>query len=177
MVTQLPAPVSDITAPSSYDLEGVVQVFTCLQRHFFTPVMAQALRVASQGNRVIISQLLKGGIQTGVEHPVQLGQHLTWLRPALARSLGVGDEITPEETKAVRLLWQHVQTMVQQGSYRLLVLDEVSLAIQMGLIQEAEIVEFLQTRPRTLDVILTGPGMPESVLAMADQITQLRRLV
>jgi len=131
---------------------------------YAVPDRIQALRVAGQGSGVIICQLLKGGIQTGVEHPVQLGQHLTWFRPALGRSLGVGDDLAAEDITAVRSLWQHVQTLVQEGSYRLLVLDELSLAIQMELLQEAEVLDFLQSRPRTLDVILTGSAMPESVL-------------
>ncbi|XFA73384.1 P-loop NTPase family protein [Thermosynechococcaceae cyanobacterium Okahandja] len=177
MVAQLSVPVSEPTALSSYGVEGVVQVVTCPQRHFLTTVMAQALRLAGQGSGVIILQLLKGGIQMGAAHPVQLGQHLTWFRPALARSLGVEAPITPEEAAAVRELWQHVRTIVQQGSYRLLVLDELSLAIQLGLVEEADVLDFLEHRPRTLDVILTGPEMPESLLAIADQITQLRRLI
>ncbi len=175
MVAQLSAPASELTPVSSYGIEGVVQVVTSGQRHFFTTVMAQALRVAGQGNGVIIAQLLKGGIHMGVNHPVQLGQHLTWFRPDLGRSLG--DPITAEERQAVRTLWHHVQALVHEGTYRLVVLDEVSLAIPLGLLEEAEVLDFLHSRPRTLDVILTGPEMPESLLAIADQITQLRRLV
>lgn len=64
-----------------------------------------------------------------------------------------------------------------KGEYRLVVLDEVSVAIQLGVLSEAEVLNFLENRPRTLDVILTGPEMPESLLAIADQITQLRRLI
>lgn len=77
----------------------------------------------------------------------------------------------------MRELWQHLQTTVQGGQHRLVVLDEVSVAIQLEVLTEAEVLDFLQNRPRTLDVMLTGPEMPESLLAIADQITQLRRLI
>lgn len=177
MVAQLAVSVSEAGLPVTYGIEGVVQVFTCPQRHFFTTVMAQALRVAAQGNGVMILQFLKGGIQTGVEHPIQLGQHLTWWRPALQRCLGQGDAITAQEKAAVRELWQHLQTTVQDGQYRLVVLDEVSVAIQLGVLSEAEVLDFLKNRPRTLDVMLTGPEMPASLLAIADQVTELRRLI
>ncbi|BCX12879.1 MAG: cob(I)yrinic acid a,c-diamide adenosyltransferase [Thermosynechococcus sp.] len=177
MVAQLSVSASEASLPLAYGIEGVVQVFTCPQRHFFTTVMAQALRVAAQGSGVMIVQFLKGGIQTGVEHPIQLGQHLTWWRPALQRCLGQGDSITPQEKAAVRELWQHLQAKVQEGQHRLVVLDEVSVAMQLGLLTEGEVLDFLKSRPRTLDVMLTGPEMPESLLAIADQITQLRRLI
>ena len=38
-----------------------------------------------------------------------------------------------------------------------------------------EVIEVLSRRPPHLDVILTGPCMPPALLAMADQVTQLRR--
>ncbi|MFN4279659.1 P-loop NTPase family protein [Thermosynechococcus sp.] len=177
MVAQLSVSVSEASLSPTYDIEGLVQVFTCPQRHFFTTVMAQALRVAAQGSGVLIVQFLKGGIQTGVEHPIQLGQHLTWWRPALQRCLGDSQTITPEEQAAVRRLWEHLQVTVQGGAYRLVVLDEVSLAIQLGLVSEAEVLNFLKNRPRPLDVVLTGPEMPPSLLAIADQVTELRRLI
>jgi len=34
---------------------------------------------------------------------------------------------------------------------------------------------FLKQRPRQVDVILTGPEMPQAILDVADQITELRR--
>ncbi|HIK26097.1 MAG: P-loop NTPase family protein [Thermosynechococcus sp. Uc] len=177
MVAQLSVSVSEASLPLTYGIEGVVQVFTCPQRHFFTTVMAQALRVAAQGSGVLVVQFLKGGIQTGIEHPIQLGQHLTWWRPAFQRCLGDAQTITPEEQAAVRQLWEHLQVTVQGGQYRLVVLDEVSVAVQLGLLSEAEVLNFLEHRPRTLDVILTGPEMPASLLAIADQVTELRRLI
>jgi cob(I)alamin adenosyltransferase len=57
----------------------------------------------------------------------------------------------------------------------LVVLDELSIAINFGLIPEAEVLSFLNKRPRHIDLILTGPDMPRSILEISDQITELRR--
>ena len=155
-------------------IEGSIQVFTCSYRSFFTAVMAQALRVAGQGNPVLVVQFLKGGIGQGIENPVQLSQHLDWIRCDLPRCIDT-PQLEPEEQAALLALWQHTQTVVMQGRYSFVVLDELSLAIDLGLIPEAEVVALLKNRPPHIDVILTGPAMPDSVLEMADQITELRR--
>jgi cob(I)alamin adenosyltransferase len=65
--------------------------------------------------------------------------------------------------------------VVARNQYCLVVLDELSLAINLGLIPEAEVLDFLQNRPAQVDVILTGPEMPQAILDIADQITELRR--
>ena len=48
-------------------------------------------------------------------------------------------------------------------------------AVELGFLEEAEVVAALEQRPSHLDVILTGPSIPSALLAMADQVTQLRR--
>lgn len=136
--------------------------------------MVQAMRVAGQGNMVLITQFLKGGICQGVGQPMQFGQGLEWLRPDIQRSIKGGD-VTLAEREAIAGLWQHAEDASMQGRYSLVVLDELSLAIQFGLISEAAVVNFLQQRPPQVDVILTGPDMPEALLEIADQVTEFRR--
>lgn len=136
--------------------------------------MVQALRVAGQGNAVLITQFLKGGIGQGVDSPMQLGQGLEWVRADIERSLTAGDA-TDAERASIAQLWQHTQLMVMQGRYSLVVLDELSLAIKFGLISEAAVLKLLRERPRQVDVIMTGPDMPEALRAIADQVTEFRR--
>lgn len=136
--------------------------------------MVQAMRVAGQGHSVLITQFLKGGIHQGVEQPMQFGQGLEWLRPDIYRAIKA-DDATETEREAIAELWQHTQATVMQGRYLMVVLDELSLAIKFGLIAEAEVLTFLEQRPPQVDVILTGPEMPESLLAIADQVTEFRR--
>lgn len=174
MVSQLEAPTRSSNHSLSYLVEGLVQVFTCPHRSFFTGVMAQALRIAGQGTPVLVVQFLKGGIAQGYQHPVQLAQHLSWIRCNLSRCIDAPDLVEAEST-ALRELWQQTQETVAEGKYSLVVLDELSLAIQFGLISEAEVLNFIQQRPGQVDLILTGPNMPQSILEVADQITELRR--
>jgi cob(I)alamin adenosyltransferase len=121
-----------------------------------------------------VVQFLKGGIGQGYDRPIQLGQQLDWVRCDLPRCVDSG-QVNEEEGRAILDLWQYTQNVVHQGRYDLVVLDELSLAMQFGLIPEAEVLNFIKTRPRQVDIIMTGPQMPESILAVADQITEMRR--
>jgi cob(I)alamin adenosyltransferase len=174
MVSQIETPSIDASRPFAHRLEGLVQVFTCSHRSFFTNVMAQALRFAGQGTPVLVVQFLKGGIGQGHDRPVQLGQNLDWVRCNLPRCIDT-PQLEDSEARSLVDLWHYTQMVVQQGRYELVVLDELSLAITFGIIAESEVLTFLQERPRYVDIILTGPAMPRSLLDAADQITELRR--
>jgi cob(I)alamin adenosyltransferase len=174
MVSQLEAPRIDSSCPLPYNIEGLVQVFTSSHRSFFTNVIAQALRIAGQGTPVLVVQFLKGGIGQGYEHPVRLGQHLDWIRCDLPRYIDT-PELDESEHHALRQLWQYTQSVVTEGKYSLVVLDELSLAINFGLIPQDEVLAFLEKRPSHVDIILTGPQMPKAILDVADQITEIRR--
>ncbi|MDX2100122.1 MAG: P-loop NTPase family protein [Leptolyngbyaceae cyanobacterium bins.59] len=155
-------------------IEGLIQVFTSSHRSFFTNVMAQALRIAGQGTPVLVVQFLKGGIGQGHEHPVRLGQHLDWIRCDLPRCIDT-PHLDSREAESFSKLWVYTRDVVMESRYDLVVLDELSLAINFNLIAESEVLSFLTNRPHHVDIILTGPEMPDSLLEIADQITELRR--
>ncbi|WP_413200151.1 P-loop NTPase family protein [Nostoc piscinale] len=174
MVAQLESFSTNSTISLPNPVEGLVQVFTSSHRNFFTTVMAQALRIAGQGTSVLVVQFLKGGIGQGQDKPIQLGQNLDWIRCDLPRCIDT-PQLDEVENQALQKLWQHTQNVVYEGKYSLVVLDELSLAINFGLIPEADVLEFLAKRPPHIDIILTGPEMPKSLLDVADQITEIRR--
>lgn len=174
MVAQLETPSVNSTIRLPYSIQGLMQVFTSPHRSFFTCVMSQALRLAGQGTPVLIVQFLKGGIRQGYENPIQLGQKLDWIRCDLPRCIDT-PHLEEAETYSLQKLWQYTQEVVLEGKYSLVVLDELSLAIQFGLIPETEVLAFLGKRPSHIDIILTGSQMPESILELADQVTEIRR--
>ena len=174
MVSQVESLALQSDRRSPHIVEGLVQIFTSEQRNFFTSVMAQALAIAGHGTSVLVVQFLKGGINQGHDHPMRLGQNLEWIRADVPRCVE-GPQLAEEELASLRDLWQHTRSVVAAGRYELVVLDELSLAINFGLISEAEVLELVRDRPIHVDMILTGPDMPTSLLEAADQITELRR--
>jgi cob(I)yrinic acid a,c-diamide adenosyltransferase (EC 2.5.1.17) len=174
MIAQLKTPTLNLTHSLPYTVAGLVQVFTGPHRSFFTTVMAQTLRIAGQGTPVLAVQFLKGGINQGHKHPVRLGQHLDWVRCDLPRCIDKAD-LDELEMRSIRELWQYVQDVVRQGRYALVILDELSLAVNLGLIPEAEVLALIDSKPHHLEIIFTGPSMPQGILDVADQITEIRR--
>lgn len=177
MVSQLSRPENRTSSPATRQfphlVEGIIQVVTGPHRRFFTNVMSQSLQLAGQGTSVLIVQFLKGGIHQGPDHPTQLGQNLTWLRCNIARCI-TQDDLEPHECAALQDLWSHTQLLVNKGQYSLVVLDELSLAVHLGLIPLGEVVTLLEERPGHVDVTLSGPHMPAVIMDMADQVTELR---
>ncbi|TAE56999.1 MAG: P-loop NTPase family protein [Nostocales cyanobacterium] len=174
MVAQLETPSINSRLNLPYAVEGLVQVFTSPNRNFFTSVMAQALRIAGQGTPVLIVQFLKGGIRQGQDQPIRMSQNLDWLRCDLPRCVDT-PHLEAAEHQALLNLWEHTQKVITEEKYSLIVLDELSLAINFGLIPETEVLEFIAKRPSHIDIILTGSEMPKSILDVADQITEIRR--
>ena len=52
---------------------------------------------------------------------------------------------------------------------------ELGLAVALGYLDEAEVRSTLEQRPGSMDVMVTGPSIPDSLMEMADQVTELRR--
>ena len=179
--------------------EGLIQIHTAPFRGSFSGVFSQALRSAGLGSRVLITQFLKGGVDQGLEASLWLCGRLQWLRPAVAGCLsepcatvapadslppGAGPSglvasplppVSDPDREAVEAVWAYSRDQLLGGQLDQLVLDELGLAVDLGYLCAAEVTATLERRPSHVDVILTGPAMPAALMAMADQVTQLRR--
>jgi cob(I)alamin adenosyltransferase len=156
--------------------EGLLQIHTAPYRGSFGAVLSQALRAAGLGSRVLVTQFLKGGVDQGLGSSIWLCGRLQWLRPAVPACLSepaAHQEL--ESLEAVRQVWAFSREQLLSGAVDLMVLDELGLAVELGYLDQAEVLATLERRPAHLDVILTGPAMAPELMAMADQVTQLRR--
>ena len=158
--------------------EGLLQIHTAPFRGSFSGVLSQALRSAGLGSRVLISQFLKGGVDQGLDRSLWLCGRLQWLRPAVVGCLDeplAASDADPGDLEAVQEVWSYSREQLLAGQLDQLVLDELGLAVELGYLDAEEVLDALERRPSHVDVILTGPAMPAALLAMADQVTQLRR--
>ncbi|MFM9047993.1 MAG: cob(I)yrinic acid a,c-diamide adenosyltransferase [Cyanobium sp.] len=163
--------------------EGLLQIHTAPHRGSFPGVLSQALRSAGLGSRVLVCQLLKGGVDQGVGGSQWLCGRLEWLRPATPLCLEAAAEDLRQAgveaagvRRAVEEIWTYSREQLLKARVDQLVLDELGLAIELGYLPLEDVVDTLGARPSHLDVILTGPAIPPVLMAMADQVTELRRV-
>jgi len=156
--------------------EGQLQVHTASFRGSFSGVLSQALRTAGLGSNVLIAQFLKGGVGQGPQSSLTLCDRLRWLRPSVTECLSDAAASRDDEVKeAVQAIWQICKTHLLEGTLDQLVLDEIGLAIELGYLSHVDVLSVLELRPSAMDVIVTGPAIPEEMMEMADQVTELRR--
>ncbi len=78
------------------------------------------------------------------------------------------------QEKAINELWEFCKKRLFEKNLDKIVLDEIGIAIDLGFIEENDLISMINNRPSSTDIILTGPSIPPKVIEMADQITELR---
>ena len=68
------------------------------------------------------------------------------------------------------------ETVLRSGEYRLVVLDEILYALSFGLLRLDDVVELIRRRAPSTEVVLTGGGVFEPLLRLADYITEMREI-
>jgi len=170
---------TDINSPKSSTfvtpLKGNVQVFIAPHRNLYADIIAQALRIAGQGTKVLLVQLFQTGINQGLSNPRRLVENLEWLRCDAQRDLSKNDiELTDVEKSAVLELWDFAKVAIKSAHAGLVVLDEANLLVARSLISEEELLEVLEMRSPKVNIILTCDSMPDSICDYADQVTHRR---
>ncbi len=161
--------------------QGQMQIYSSPYRGSFSGVLSEALRSAGLGSRVLIAQFLKGGVAQGPNQSIKLCGKLEWLRPNIygcinhCKTANFNEsKALSNEAKSIEEIWKICKEALANKNFDKLVLDEIGLAINFGFISEQDVINSLENRHDSVDVILTGPSIPTKVFSMADQVTQLR---
>ncbi len=70
--------------------------------------------------------------------------------------------------------WQVARTIVSQGQYDVVVLDEVLAAVTAGLVPLDELVEVVRSKPSQLHLVLTGRNAPAELIEVADLVSEVQ---
>ena len=160
--------------------QGQLQVYSAPYRGSFSTVLSEALRSAGLGSRVLIAQFLKGGVLQGPKNSIRLCGKLEWLRPDINGCINknqINKDLQEKSLKnahAVKEVWEICKQQLIANQLDKVVLDEIGLAIVLGYLNEADVIATLKDRKHAMDLILTGPSIPPGIMAMADQVTELR---
>ena len=72
--------------------------------------------------------------------------------------------------------WQRARDTILGGTHFLVVLDEITYPLLYGWLPLDDVLATLRQRPRDVHVVLTGRRCPEEIIALADTVTEMRKL-
>lgn len=159
--------------------EGLIHVYTGEGKGKTTAAIGLAIRAAGQGLKVCIFQFLKGGgrglgelglitekipeidfICSNANHPMFQKKKL------------------PQATmeKSSEELFELFRERAMSGSYDLIILDEINTVIDSGYLRWDDMATFLQEKPASLELVLTGRDAHPQLQAMADYVTEMLKI-
>ena len=159
---------------------GQIQIYQSSYRGSYSTIIRDCIRNAALGRRVLLVQLMKGGVKQGPFNPISLCDNLLWIRSSDSydqydsKSILNDDNIKNSIKNATFELWEFCKKQLLSGEQDQVILDEVFRAVELGIIQEDDLISTLEDRFISGDVILTGTKIPKKFLLMADQVTELR---
>ncbi len=151
-------------------LRGLIQVYTGDGKGKTTAALGLALRAAGQGMKVIIIQFIKGDYTCG-EHLFAAQYRLFEIVQLSAKS-SFGQTLEELRSTAEQTLSLAEKT-IASGSYDMVILDEILVAVNKGLISAEQVLSLMRQKPEKVELILTGRGAPEEVTQQADLVTEM----
>lgn len=145
--------------------------------------LGAALRAADQGYKVLMYQFVKTsrGIVYGKADQSKEGDALRQLTGItkietmpMKRFLFMMDEEEKEEVKGLND--QKLEELMKMAkSYDMLVLDEALYAVEMGVLNEEKLIQWMRRKPCHLELVLTGRKPTDRILAMAEFVTEIKK--
>jgi cob(I)alamin adenosyltransferase len=153
--------------------KGLVLVFTGDGKGKTTAALGLALRTLGHGDQVAVVQFIKGGWQPGEAKALELfGEALHW--HALGEGFTWETQDRERDRQLVQQAWEQSLVYLADASRKLVVLDEVNVALKLGYLGIEQVLAGLDLRPELTHVALTGRGAPPQLLERADLVTEMK---
>jgi cob(I)alamin adenosyltransferase len=156
--------------------KGLVLIHTGSGKGKTTAAFGLAFRALGQGFKVLILQFMKG--------QKNIGEIMALSRTDLPVEIKQFGRDVFFKSRTCELIDIYLATKglaafceaMAGGRYDLIVLDEIIMAIDFGLLKLEEVKEAISQKPSELHLILTGRNAPAELIEMADLVTEMREI-
>ena len=153
---------------------GVLVVITGNGKGKTTSAMGCALRAHGHGFAVAVVQFMKGRTYGELDALRALPRIDVW---QFGRNAFVDPKNPdPRDRELARKGLDKAWEIVRGQSHDLLILDEINVVADFGLVPVEEVLELAKARPGWMDVIWTGRNAPAAMIDLADTVSEVREI-
>lgn len=154
--------------------KGLIIVHTGKGKGKSSSGFGMILRSVAHGMPCAVVQFIKGAWDTGER------RLLTENFSDLCQFYAMGEGFTwdtqdrERDIAAARAGWEKAKELIRDDKNRMVLLDEINIALRYDYLDAEEVVDFLMTeKPAMTHVVLTGRNAPELLIEAADLVTEM----
>jgi cob(I)alamin adenosyltransferase len=134
------------------------------------------LRAAGHGFKVAVIQFIKNLENTGEIKAAKkiFAEHLEIYPMGTGFTWDTNDR--EKLRRAAEKGWTLAREKIESGRYCMVILDELTYALNYGLLEQDEIIRYLERKPEHLHIIITGRDASDKLIALADLVTEMREI-
>ena len=164
--------VQDAEVASKTLKKGLLIVNTGPGKGKSTAAFGLILRALGHGWRIGVVQFIKGAWSTGERKALEaFGDQVSW------HSMGEGftweTQDKARDIAAAERAFAKARELMADPAIRLLVLDELNIALRYDYLPLAEVIETLRARRPDLHVVVTGRNAKSELIEAADLVTEM----
>jgi cob(I)alamin adenosyltransferase len=164
--------VQDAEVASKTIEKGVLLVHTGPGKGKSTAAFGLVLRALGHGWRVGVVQFIKGAWHTGERDALaRFGDQVSW------HTMGEGftweTQDKARDIAAAERAFAKAGELMADPSIRLLILDELNIALRYDYLPIDDVIETLRNRRADLHVVVTGRNARPELMALADGVTEM----
>lgn len=159
--------------------KGLIIINTGNGKGKTTAALGIVLRSLGHGYRVAIVQFIKGAWEPAEKAALSPWTQAQNGQPPQLEFYAMGEGFTWEtqdrerDIQKAKKAWERAIALLQNPDYRLVLLDEINIALKLGYLNAEEILAGLSQKPPMTHVILTGRGAPAELIEHADLVTEM----
>jgi cob(I)alamin adenosyltransferase len=154
--------------------KGYVQVYTGDGKGKTTAALGLSIRAAGAGLKVYIAQFLKQGTYSEIKALERFADCIT------IGQFGTGQFIrgvpSAADISAGAMGLAAVREALLSGAYDMVVMEEAGVAEKFGVVSTEEMLDIIRKKPEAVELVITGRGVSEPVMAAADLVTEMREI-
>ncbi len=153
----------------------MLQVYTGDGKGKTTAAFGQALRATGHGWRVVVIQFMKGDPDYGEVRAAKRIDNLEVIQTGLPTFVERGNPSEEDLAEAKRGLAE-ARRAIGSGEYRMVVLDEMNVAIDYGLVSLADALALIDECPDEIELVFTGRDARPEVIERAALVSEVREV-